>query len=130
MKPGLDELRERLLARFPGAQVSLSDDSHLHVGHTGSEGGAGHFTVVIVAGEFQGLARVARHRLVYDAVADWMPHRIHALIVKAATPEQSAAAATSAAFPGTVGARSTADMPAPVDGAPAPSDSTKHTNGT
>ena len=96
MKPDLEELRQRLLARFPDARLSLSDDSHLHAGHTGSAGGAGHFTVDIVADAFAGLARIARHRLVYDAVADWMPHRIHALIVKAASPAESAAAASPA----------------------------------
>lgn len=92
MKPALDELERRLLQRFPQARLSLADDSHLHAGHTGSAGGAGHFTVSIVADEFAGLGRIARHRLVYDAVADWMPHRIHALIVKATTPAESAAA--------------------------------------
>ena len=91
MKPDLDELRQRLLARFPDARVALSDDSQLHAGHIGSAGGAVHFTVEIVSGDFAGLARVARHRLVYDAVADWMPHRIHALIVKAASPAEAAA---------------------------------------
>jgi BolA protein len=95
MKPDLEELKQRLLARFPDAHLSLSDDSHLHAGHAGSAGGAGHFTVEIVAGDFAGLTRIARHRLVYDAVADWMPHRIHALIVKAASPAESAAATSS-----------------------------------
>ena len=96
MKPGLEELERRLRERFPHALLDLSDDSHLHAGHTGSAGGAGHFTVGIVSDAFAGLGRVARHRLVYDAVADWMPHRIHALIVKAATPAESAAAPGSA----------------------------------
>ena len=97
MKPDLEALRQRLLARFPDARLTLSDDSHLHAGHTGSAGGAGHFTVDIVASDFAGLTRVARHRLVYDALAEWMPHRIHALIVKAASPAEAAAAAESAA---------------------------------
>ena len=92
MKPGLEELERRLRERFPDALLNLSDDSHSHAGHTGSAGGAGHFTVGIVSGAFAGLGRIARHRLVYDAVADWMPHRIHALIVKATTPAESAAA--------------------------------------
>ncbi|MBA3479315.1 MAG: BolA family transcriptional regulator [Lautropia sp.] len=92
MKPGLEEIEQRLLQRFPDARLSVLDDSHLHAGHTGSAGGAGHFTVDIVCDTFAGLGRLARHRLVYDAVADWMPHRIHALIVKASTPAESAAA--------------------------------------
>ncbi len=92
MKPSLEELEQRLAQRFPDARLGLADDSHLHAGHSGSAGGAGHFTVTIVSDEFAGLGRVARHRLVYDAVAEWMPHRIHALIVKASTPAESAAA--------------------------------------
>lgn len=92
MKPGLDELEQRLARRFPDGRLSLTDDSHLHAGHTGSAGGAGHFTVNIVSEAFAGLGRVARHRLVYDAVTEWMPHRIHALVVKATTPAESAAA--------------------------------------
>jgi len=96
MKPALDELEVRLQMRFPDARLAVTDDSHLHAGHAGSAGGAGHFTVEIVSDAFVGLSRVARHRLVYDAVADWMPHRIHALIVRAASPAESAAASTPA----------------------------------
>ena len=103
MKPGLDELRARLAQYFPDAQLKLLDDSHLHAGHTGSAGGAGHFTVEIVSTAFAGLGRVARHRLVYDAVADWMPHRIHALIVKATTPAESAGASAPAPVEPTLG---------------------------
>jgi len=90
MKPSLDQVRERLAARFPQARIVLSDDSHLHAGHAGAAGGAGHFTARVVDECFAGLPRIARHRLVYDAVADWMPHRIHALVVKASTPAESA----------------------------------------
>ena len=96
VKPGLDEIEQRLIERFPGARIGLRDDSHLHAGHTGSAGGAGHFTVEIAAAELTGLGRVARHRLVYDALADWMPHRVHALVVKASTPAESAAASRPA----------------------------------
>ncbi len=90
MKPAPEELQARLGGRFGSAMVSVVDDSHLHAGHKGAEGGAGHFTVNIVSDEFDGLGRLARHRLVYDAVADWMPHRIHALVIKAATPAELA----------------------------------------
>ena len=97
MKPGLEELQRRFAERFPDARLSLTDDSHLHAGHAGAAGGAGHFTVNIVSASFTGLARVARHRLVYDAVADWMPHRIHALIVRANTPSESPSGSSSEA---------------------------------
>ena len=92
MKPALEELQQRLQQRFPDARLRVVDDSHLHAGHTGAAGGAGHFSVEIVSDAFVGIGRVARHRLVYDAVADWMPDRIHALVVKATTSAESAAA--------------------------------------
>jgi len=89
MRPGADELRERLAERFPGARLEIADDSHHHAGHAGAAGGAGHYRVRVVSARFAGLATVARHRLVYDAVRDWMPHRVHALSIDARTPDEA-----------------------------------------
>lgn len=89
MRPTLDELRARLASAFPEASIELDDDSHLHAGHAGSAGGAGHYTVRIVSPRFAGASTVARHRLVYDAVRDWMPHRVHALVIRARSPAES-----------------------------------------
>lgn len=93
MRPTLDALRERFAAAFPDASIELDDDSHLHAGHAGAAGGAGHYTVRIVSPRFDGRATVARHRLVYDAVRDWMPHRVHALVIVARTPSEAARSA-------------------------------------
>ena len=41
---------------------------------------------VVTAASFRGLATVARHRLVYDALSDWIPGRVHALSIRAALP--------------------------------------------
>lgn len=89
MRPEVDELRARLAERFPGATIEAGDDSHLHAGHAGAAGGAGHFRVRLVSERFAGLGTVARHRLVYDAVHDWMPQRIHALVIDARTPAEA-----------------------------------------
>jgi len=43
-----------------------------------------------VAAAFAGKARVARHRMVYDALADAMQRGIHALAITAYTPEEFA----------------------------------------
>ncbi len=88
-RPTSDELQQRLLAAFPGAVISVRDDSHLHAGHAGAQGGAGHYAVRIVSPAFAGLRTVARHRLVYDRFSDWMPHRIHALSIDARTPDEA-----------------------------------------
>jgi BolA protein len=74
-------LRERLA---PEA-LEVVDDSHRHVGHAGAREGR-HFSVAITSARFEGLARVARHRLVYDALRDLMPRGIHALAIDARTP--------------------------------------------
>jgi BolA protein len=91
MRPTLDDIRGRFEAAFPGSMLELSDDSHLHAGHAGSAGGAGHYTLRIVSDRFDGRPTLARHRLVYDAVKDWMPHRIHALVIVARSPAEAAA---------------------------------------
>ncbi len=89
MRPGVDAIRARLLEAFPGARIDVRDDSHLHAGHAGAAGGAGHFHVRVVSERFAGLGTVARHRLVYDAVHDWMPQRIHALAIEALTGDEA-----------------------------------------
>jgi BolA protein len=70
------------------APVSLEvlDDSHLHAGHAGAREGR-HFTVRIVSGRFNGLSRLARHRLVYDSLSDLIPRGIHALAIEARAPD-------------------------------------------
>jgi BolA protein len=91
MRPSLEALRARFEAAFPDAAIELVDDSHLHAGHAGASGGAGHYSVRIVSPRFDGASTVARHRLVYDAVRDWMPHRVHALVIVARTPAEASA---------------------------------------
>jgi BolA protein len=86
-RPSLEAIRERLVAAFPDADPLIEDDSHLHAGHAGAAGGAGHFTVKLCSARFRGLSPVARHRLVYDALRDWMPDRIHALRIEASAAE-------------------------------------------
>ncbi len=89
-RPTPDELLERLRAAVPGAGIEVIDDSHLHAGHAGARGGAGHYRVRIESPRFDGLSTLARHRLVYDAVRDWMPDRVHALGIDARTPPAAA----------------------------------------
>ena len=68
--------------------LEVIDDSHLHAGHAGAREGR-HFSVVITSARFQGLSRVERHRLVYDALLTLMPRGIHALAIDARTPQPS-----------------------------------------
>ena len=83
---------ERLEATLRGAlspaALEVQDDSHLHAGHAGAREGR-HFTVRVVSPAFEGLSRVARHRLVYDAARSLIAEGIHALAIEAKTPGES-----------------------------------------
>ncbi len=94
VRPSLAELEARMSSGFPDAKIQLTDESEHHAGHAGAQGGAGHYRIKIIHPSFAGLTRVGRHRLVYHAVADWMPHRVHALSIEALTPNEPGAGST------------------------------------
>lgn len=73
-------LRERLLPHL----LEVIDESYLHAGHVGAnETGVGtHFKVRVSSPLFTGRSRVARHRLVYDALQDFMDQGLHALAIE------------------------------------------------
>jgi len=79
-------LQERLRARFSPLRLTVLDESHLHAGHAGAAQGHGHFRVTIVAEAFRGMAPIARHRMVYEAVGDLLKTDIHALAIEALPP--------------------------------------------
>jgi BolA protein len=80
-------LRSRLAALAPTI-LEIDDDSAAHAGHAGAAGGGGHFSLLIVSEQFAGLTRLARHQRVLDRVADLLPYPIHALSIRALTPEE------------------------------------------
>lgn len=85
-----ETIRERLESVFEPVELLVKDQSHLHAGHAGARGGAGHFEVRIVSDGFRGLNRIERHRSVYKALSDLLESDIHALRIHATTPEESA----------------------------------------
>ncbi len=82
-----ETIRRKLEAAFTPAKLEVIDDSDKHAGHSGHrEGGESHFTVVIEAAAFEGVARVQRQRKVYGVLAEELAGPIHALSVKATAP--------------------------------------------
>ena len=77
-------IEERLRQTLQPTQLEVLDESAAHAGHAGSNGrGQGtHFRVQIGDASFDRLTRLARHRLVYDAVHDLMEQGVHALAIE------------------------------------------------
>ncbi len=66
------------------SRLEVIDESAQHAGHAGANGtGFGtHFRVRIASQFFTGKSRVARHRLVYDALQEFMAAGVHALAIE------------------------------------------------
>lgn len=85
-----DWIRQELDARLAPTALTVVDESHLHAGHMGaSEAGETHFRLDVVSSAFEGKSRVERHRLVNEAVAGAFARGLHALALKARTPDEA-----------------------------------------
>ena len=85
MSVSAQDIEAALRASLDPTALEVRDDSHLHAGHAGAREGR-HFSVRVTSGRFNGLSRVARHRLVYDALRSLIPQGIHALAIDARDP--------------------------------------------
>jgi BolA protein len=87
--PQIEIYQHILVENLQPYSIEIVDDSHQHAGHVGhTSAGASHLTVNVVSDKFTGLSRVARHRLVYDVLGNWMKTHIHALVINAKTPSE------------------------------------------
>jgi BolA protein len=84
----MEAIRAALQSLEPSA-LTLVDESHRHIGHEGARDGRGHFAVEIISQCFDGLAPLARHRRVYEALGPLMQTDIHALSIQARTPAET-----------------------------------------
>ena len=81
------QIRQLLIVALEPTRLDVVNESHLHAGHANSPGtGESHFRVLIVSPRFEKQGRLARHRLVNDALAGLLRHRVHALAIKAVAP--------------------------------------------
>jgi BolA protein len=85
--PLAEIIAARLSENLTPSRLEVINDSHHHAGHMGDDGtGESHFTVIVESERFVGLNRVARQRLVNQALADLLSSRIHALVIRARAP--------------------------------------------
>jgi BolA family transcriptional regulator, general stress-responsive regulator len=79
-----DQIHARLTERLQPTALKVIDESAAHAGHAGaSDSGQGsHMRVCIASPMFTSLSRVQRHRLVYDALQDFIDQGLHALAIE------------------------------------------------
>ena len=82
--PNATALEQRLRQRLAPSELLVLDESADHAGHAGSNGTdfGTHFRVRIASPLFAGKTRVQRHRLVYDALQDFIDQGLHALAIE------------------------------------------------
>ena len=87
-----DILRKHLRQAFLHAAIEVGPESklhlHLHRSHTGNQGETGRFLIRVIDARFDGLHRIARHWLIYDAISGWMLERVTALRIIPVTQEE------------------------------------------
>jgi stress-induced morphogen len=82
--PSAEDIKQRIEAAIPGAHAAVEDYT----------GGGDHFSATVTAAAFEGLSRIAQHRLVYDVFGAEVGGPIHALALKTITPAQADAPAS------------------------------------
>jgi BolA protein len=84
-----DRIQTKLTAGLNPIRLEIRDDSGRHAGHGGSHpDGETHFHLTVTAAAFAGLPLVARHRLVYELLADELRERVHALALRTLAPAE------------------------------------------
>ena len=76
-------IEQQLTAKLQPSHLQVIDESAEHAGHVGAnaEGFGTHVRVRIASPAFAGKTRVAKHRLVYDAMQNFIDQGLHALAI-------------------------------------------------
>lgn len=81
----------QLTRHLAPTRLEIEDESHRHAGHAGHRAeGETHFRILVVSPAFDGLGRVQRQRLVYEALRQELAERVHALAMTTLTPAEAA----------------------------------------
>lgn len=84
-----NEMRLKLMQALEPTRLDLVNESMLHAGHRSSPGtGHSHFRLLVVSPRFEGLGRLARHRMINETLADELAGPVHALAIHAYAPSE------------------------------------------
>lgn len=81
------EIETRLQTELRPIFLEIENESNLHAGH--HHGGThSHYAITVVSPAFEKISLVKRHRIVYDLLRFLFEQGLHALKIKAYTPEE------------------------------------------
>lgn len=89
-------IRQKLTQALSPLRLEIEDDSARHAGHhheggvDGRPGGESHLNLLIVSEAFRGQSRLARQRTVNGCLKAELAGPVHALSIRALTPEEAA----------------------------------------
>ena len=84
-----DKIRSILKTQFTAHHVEVTDQSSLHDGHPEAQkSGGGHYAIIVVSTRFADKNLLERHRMIYQALQKELKGEIHALSIKAFSPEE------------------------------------------
>ena len=84
-----EQIEARLRRALSPTRLRVQDESALHIGHLDDDAASeSHFRIEIVSPHFVGLGRLARHRAVYQALGEGLRGELHAVAIRARTPEE------------------------------------------
>lgn len=95
--PIAQEIHRKLTEAFAPTRIRVEDDSARHAGHhheggvDGRPGGESHFNLTLVSTAFEGQSRVARQRAVNAVLKAELAGPVHALSIRALTPDEDRA---------------------------------------
>ncbi|WP_156839375.1 BolA family protein [Novosphingobium aquimarinum] len=92
--PIAQEMRQILEDAFAPSRLEIVNDSANHQGHAGDDGtGESHFSILVESDAFSGVSRLQRQRQVIAALGDIPGQRVHAVAIKALSPDDPRPAA-------------------------------------
>ncbi len=82
------KIERRMKEDLAAVHLEIVDESWKHAGHAGAASGGGHFILKVVSDRFEGVSLLDRNRMVFEILKEEMKGEIHALAIKAMTPEE------------------------------------------
>lgn len=86
MGPIETQILKKVTEAFQPVRIELENESHRHGFSRGPEG---HFKLLVISSAFSGLRSIERHQKIFSLLKSEMDSGVHALTIKAMTPEES-----------------------------------------